>query len=46
MKKKKKNENPWSSIRNDWGQVKPYTRVHEDRRKRKPKHKKKETIDE
>lgn len=26
-------------IRGDWGQVKPYTRVFEDKRKKKPKHK-------
>lgn len=41
-KKKKKKEISWSSIRNDWGQVKPYTRIQEDNRKKKPKHKKKE----
>lgn len=28
------------SIRNDWGMVKPYTRIEEDKRFKKPKHKK------
>lgn len=28
------------SIRGDWGQVKPYTRVEDDKRFKKPKHKK------
>ena len=30
------------SIRNDWGEVKPYTRVHESKKYKKPKHKKRE----
>ena len=30
------------SIRNDWGDVKPYTRVHESKKYKKPKHKKRE----
>jgi hypothetical protein len=30
------------SIRNDWGNVKPYTRVHESKKYKKPKHKKRE----
>lgn len=25
--------------RGDWGNVKPYTRVHEDKRRKRPKHK-------
>lgn len=29
-------------IRGDWGSVKPYTRVFEDKRKKKPKYKGKE----
>lgn len=28
------------SIRGDWGQVKPYTRIEDDKRFKKPKHKK------
>lgn len=39
-KKKKKQINPWAAIRNDWGNVKPYTQVHEDRRRKRTKHKK------
>lgn len=42
MKKEKDEKNPWAKLRNDWGQVKPYTRIHQDKRKKKPKHKKKE----
>lgn len=42
---KKQNTNPTyevvRKIRGDWGQVKPYTRIEEDKRKKKPKHKKK-----
>ena len=30
------------SGRNDWGDVKPYTRVHESKKYKKPKHKKRE----
>lgn len=30
------------SIRNDWGDVKPYTVVHESKKYKKPKHKKRE----
>ena len=30
------------SIRNDWGDVKPYTRIHESKKYKKPKHKKRE----
>lgn len=30
------------SIRNDWGEVKPYTRIHESKKHKKPKHKKRE----
>ena len=26
----------------DWGNVKPYTRVHEDKRRKRPKHKKRD----
>lgn len=25
--------------RRDWGEVKPYTRIHEDKRRKRPKHK-------
>ena len=25
--------------RRDWGEVRPYTRVHEDKRRKRPKHK-------
>ena len=25
--------------RRDWGEVKPYTRIHEDKRHKRPKHK-------
>ena len=35
----KKNIDIIKSIRNDWGLVKPFTRVHQDKRKKKPKHK-------
>lgn len=28
-----------NSLRRDWGNVKPYTRVEEDKRRKKPKHK-------
>lgn len=28
-----------SSLRRDWGNVKPYTRIEEDKRRKKPKHK-------
>lgn len=44
---KKKNKNQLKSqyevirsIRGDWGTVKPYTRIEEDKRFKKPKHKK------
>lgn len=30
------------SIRNDWGEVKPYTRVHESKKHKRPKHKRRE----
>ena len=30
------------AIRNDWGEVKPYTRIHESKKHKKPKHKKRE----
>ena len=30
------------SIRNDWGNVKPYTVVHESKKYKRPKHKKRE----
>ena len=30
------------SIRNDWGDVKPYTVAHESKKHKKPKHKKRE----
>lgn len=30
------------SIRNDWGEVKPYTRIHESKKHKRPKHKKRE----
>lgn len=33
------------SIRNDWGDVKPYTRIHESKKYKKPKHKKLEAQD-
>jgi hypothetical protein len=29
-------------MRRDWGEVKPYTRVYEDKRRKPPKHKQKE----
>ena len=29
----------YRAIRKDWGEIKPYTRVIEDKRKKKPKHK-------
>ena len=29
-------------IRRDWGEIKPYSRIEEDKRKKKPKHKKEE----
>lgn len=29
-----------ASIRRDWGEVKPYTRVHESKKNKKPKYKK------
>ena len=28
--------------RGDWGNVKPYTRIHEDKRCKRPKHKKRD----
>lgn len=28
-----------NSLRRDWGNVKPYTRIEEDKRYKKPKHK-------
>lgn len=45
MSKKSKNKprstyEVYRSIRKDWGEVKPYTRIEEDKRKKKPKHKK------
>lgn len=43
MKKKKtKASNSYEvnrRIRRDWGLVQPYTRIEEDKRKKKPKHK-------
>ena len=43
---KKKNTNTTyevtRKIRGDWGQVKPYTRIEQDKRKKQPKHKGKE----
>lgn len=36
----KEEKNPYCKIRNDWGTVKPYTRVFADKRKKKDKHKK------
>ena len=42
---KKKNKKPrdnyeiYKVIRRDWGDVKPYTRIQEDKRKKKPKYK-------
>lgn len=45
MKKKNVKVSPWAAIRNDWGKVKPYTQVHEDKRKKKPKHKGREQDD-
>lgn len=43
MMSKKKETNPTyevvRKIRGDWGQVKPYTRIEEDKRKKKIKHK-------
>ena len=30
----------YQSMRKDWGMVKPYTRVEDDKRFKKPKHKK------
>lgn len=30
------------SIRNDWGEVKPYTRIHESKKYKRPKHKNRE----
>lgn len=36
----KEEKNPYRKIRNDWGTVKPYTRVFVDKRKKKDKHKK------
>ena len=38
-KKTELEKNPYEKIRNDWGNVKPYTRVFPDKRKKKPKHK-------
>lgn len=42
MKMKRKKNNPWAAIRNDWGQVKPYIQIHEDKHKKRPKHKKRQ----
>lgn len=42
MKEKKElppNYEVLRKIRRDWQQVKPYTRIEEDKRKKKPKHK-------
>ena len=42
-KKKTKPRNSYEvnrSIRRDWGAIKPYTRIEEDKRKKKEKHKK------
>ena len=43
---KKSKQRSWeevnASIRRDWGDVKPYTRVHESKKYKKPKHKKRE----
>ena len=38
--KKRTNLEIYNSIRKDWGEVKPYTRIEEDKRFKKPKHKK------
>lgn len=46
MSKKKSINRPRSqyevyrSIRKDWGEIKPYTRIEEDKRRKKPKYKK------
>lgn len=46
MSKKKSVNRPRSqyevyrSIRKDWGEIKPYTRIEEDKRRKKPKYKK------
>ena len=46
MSKKKSVNRPRSqyevyrSIRKDWGEIKPYTRIEEDKRHKKPKYKK------
>lgn len=38
--KMKSNYEIYKSIRRDWGNVKPYTRVEQDKRKKKDKYKK------
>lgn len=51
MNKKKNNKQRTQyevirAIRNDWGTVKPYTRIEQDKRFKKPKHKKAYGYDE
>lgn len=44
MKRTEKPKSSWElyhSIRRDWGEVKPYSRKEEDKKRKKPKHKKK-----
>ena len=48
-KKKKKNKSMldvYQSIRRDWGELNPVTRVMENKKRKKPKHKDKEYEDE
>ena len=48
-KKKKKNKSMldvYQSIRRDWGDLNPVTRVMENKKRKKPKHKDKEYEDE
>lgn len=44
MKKQEQSKNyeAWRKIRGDWGSVKPFTRVENDKRRKKPKHIKRE----
>lgn len=45
-RKPKTNLEIYQSIRRDWGNVNPVTKVHEDKRHKPPKHKGKEENDE
>ena len=40
--KPRTNYEVYRSIRKDWGNIKPYTRIEEDKRRKPPKHKGKE----